>query len=275
MSSINGRYEVIRVLGKGSLGIVYLCRHRELADAYVALKLLYPEIANNPVAGVRLQNEIIASYGVSHPNVVQAYEYFKDGDTIGFTMEYVDGGDLTSRIDASPQTEIAEVVRLLSELSLGLIAIHEAGIVHRDLKPENILLTSQGAVKITDFGMARNYNLLKPAEHGGVVGSIDYVSPEYLEHGQADFRSDIFALGVTAYELITGQTPFEGKSAIEKITKRLQEDPKSPATIRSECPSMLGELVLKCLARDPDRRYQTVEEFKKDLAHCAEIPQLH
>ena len=262
---VNGRYEIVKSLGTGSMGMVYACRHRELGGHLVAMKVLFAEVARDEVAAARFRNEIVASYGVSHPNVVRAYEYFRDGDLVAFTMEYVGGGDLADRIGGDEPMPISEIIRLLQQMCSGVQAIHEAGIVHRDLKPENILLTEHGDAKITDFGIARTGTGPKLTEHGGVVGTIDYVSPEYLERGEVDARSDIYALGVMAYEMITGESPFQGKSVIETMTMRLRTDPIEPQRIRVDCPAELSAIVMKALRRDPKERYQRAAEVLEDL----------
>ncbi len=262
---INGRYEVVKCLGTGSMGMVYACRHRELAGHIVAMKVLFSEVARDEVAAARFRNEIVASYGVSHPNVVRAYEYFRDGDLIAYTMEYVNGGDLADKISNHETIPISEIIRMLSQMCSGVQAIHEAAIVHRDLKPENILLTTGGDVKITDFGIARMHSGPKLTDHGGVVGTIDYVSPEYLEQGQVDARSDIYALGVLAYEMITHEPPFKGKSVVESMTMRLRSDPTPPNKLREDCPKGLSSIVLHAMARDPQLRYQNAREMCEDL----------
>jgi len=262
---VNDRYEVVKCLGAGSMGMVYACRHRELSGHLVAMKVLFGEVAKDPTAAARFRNEIVASYGVNHPNVVRAYEYFRDGDIIAFTMEYVSGGDLADKISLDDLMPVKEVIRMLSQMTSGVQAIHNAGIVHRDLKPENILLTSQGDVKITDFGIARTTTGPRLTEHGGVVGTIDYVSPEYLERGQVDHRSDIYAMGIMAYEMITAETPFRGKSVIETMTMRLKTDPAEPHTLRPDCPVELSRVVMKALTRNPDKRYQAASEMLTDL----------
>lgn len=270
---VNGRYEIVKCLGTGSMGLVYACRHRDLQGHLVAMKVLFAEVAKDPIAAARFRNEIVASYGVNHPNVVRAYEYFRDGDLIAFTMEFVGGGDLADRINMEGHIPISEVTRMLLQMAAGVQAIHRAGIIHRDLKPENILLTSDGDVKITDFGIARTGTGPKLTEHGGVVGTIDYVSPEYLERGQVDHRSDIYAVGVLAYEMITGETPFKGKSVIETMTMRLRSDPPPPDIIRPECPARLSEIVLKAMARDPDVRYQSAGDLLEDLEAYSKNPE--
>ncbi len=267
---IAGRYEVVKCLGAGSMGLVYACRHRELAGHLVAVKVLFPEVAKDNVAAARFRNEIVASYGVSHPNVVRAYEYFRDGDLVAYTMEYVGGGDLADRLAQGEKMPISVVVRYLGQIASGVQAIHDAGIVHRDLKPENILLTQEGDVKITDFGIARTGHGPKLTEHGGVVGTIDYVSPEYLERGQVDARSDIYAIGVLGYEMITGQSPFKGDSVIATMTLRLRSDPQQPIQLRPDCPVRLNEIILRAMERNPELRYQSTAEIFHDLQELGE-----
>ena len=262
---VNGRYEVVKCLGTGSMGMVYACRHRELAGHIVAMKVLFAEVARDEVAAARFRNEIVASYGVSHPNVVRAYEYFRDGDLIAFTMEYIGGGDLADRISEDELLTPWEIVNMLLQMCSGVQAIHDAGIIHRDLKPENILISAQSQIKITDFGIARTGTGPKLTEHGGVVGTIDYVSPEYLERGQVDARSDIYALGVLAYEMVTGEAPYKGKSVIETMTMRLRSDPEPPHHLRPDCPVAISNIILRAMKREPEERYQSAQEIWEDL----------
>jgi serine/threonine protein kinase len=266
---IGGKYEVVKCLGAGSMGMVYACRHRELQGQMVAAKVLFHEVAADKVAAARFKNEVLASYGVSHPNVVRAYEYITDGDLVAYTMEFVGGGDLADRMSRSQLMGIPEFIKLLSQMTAGVQAIHDAGIVHRDLKPENILLTNEGNVKIADFGIARNRNGPKLTEHGGVVGTIEYVAPEYMLRAQVDWRSDIYALGILAFEMLTGEPPFKGDSPYESISKRMQVDPEPPSTLRKECPPEIDSIILKALQREPEARYQSAMEIFADLQRAA------
>jgi predicted Ser/Thr protein kinase len=264
---IAGRYEVVKCLGQGSMGLVYACRHRELQGHLFALKVLFPEVAQDKVASQRFMNEVVASYSVSHPNVVRAYEYIRDGDLVAYAMEYVGGGDLADRLGNRDQLpSIQETVRLLSQMCLGVQAIHRAGIVHRDMKPENILISKEGQIKIADFGIARMGHGPKLTEHGGVVGTIDYVSPEYMLNAQVDWRSDIYALGILAYEMVTGESPFRGDSVYATMTKRLKADPLLPSALRPECPTDLDKIILRAMHREVELRYQSAMEMYDDLA---------
>ena len=263
---IAGRYEVVKCLGAGSMGLVYACRHNQLTGHLVAIKVLFPEVAQDKVAAQRFQNEIFASYRVSHPNVVRAYEYITDGELLAYAMEFVGGGALADKLDKSEAPiPIPEIVRLLAQMCAGVQAIHDKGIIHRDLKPENILLTQDGEVKIADFGIARTNHGPKLTEHGGVVGTIDYVSPEYMLNSQVDWRSDIYALGILAYEMLTGDSPFRADSVYATMTKRLKSDPKPPSAVRADCPPELDRIVLKAMARDPEQRYQSSMDIYEDL----------
>ena len=263
---IGSRYEVVKCLGSGQMGLVYACEHKELKGHKVAVKVLFPEVANDEVAAARFRNEIFASYGVSHPNVVRAYEYLKDGDLVAYTMEYVEGGDLADRLEeAAGGLPIEESISILKQICLGVQAIHDAGIVHRDLKPENILLDNQGIVKIADFGIARTGHGPRLTEHGGVLGTIHYVSPEYMLNSQVDWRSDIYAIGIIAYEMIVGDTPFKGDSVYQAMSKRLNSDPTPPSKLREECPAELDRIVLRATNRDPEKRYQSAAEIFHEL----------
>lgn len=257
---IAGRYEVIKCLGAGSMGLVYCCRHRELTGHTVAVKVLFPEVAQDPVASARFRNEIFASYRVSHTNVVRAFEFIKDGDIIAYSMEYVEGGDLADRLNSKNKIDIHDGIDFLMQMAAGVQAIHDAGIVHRDLKPENILISREGVVKIADFGIARTGGAPRLTEHGGVVGTLDYVAPEYLLENKVDWRSDIYALGMLAYEMMTGELPFRAPSITMSIQLRTQKDPKHPSEMRKELPEEVGDLILSMMYRDPNIRTQSAAD---------------
>ncbi len=269
---IADKYEVIKCLGTGSMGAVYACKHKELSGHIIAAKVLFPEVANDKISAARFRNEIFASYGVSHPNVVRAYEYIKEKDIVAYTMEYVNGGDLADCLKSPKDLlSINRIIEILVQMTAGVRAIHEAGIIHRDLKPENILLTKSGNVKIADFGIARTERGPRLTEHGGIIGTIDYVSPEYMLNSQIDYRSDIYAIGILAYEMITGMTPFRGETVYDAMVARLKEEIEPPSNKRKECPTGLDDIVLKALEREPEERYQTVKELHYDLEKLQKI----
>ncbi len=262
---VTGRYEIVKRLGRGSMGFVYACRDREHAGRLVAMKVLFQDFAKDKTGAARFRNEILAAFEVHHDNVMSAFEYIRDGGITAYTMEYVGGGDLAERISKGEQLPMHEVLRLWSQMAAGVEAIHKKGIIHRDLKPENILLTTTGDVKIADFGIARMGHGPKLTEHGGVVGTIDYVSPEYMIRGQVDHRSDIYALGILSYEMLTGASPFQGDSVYAAMTKRLKQDPTPPSTLRGDCPVSVDQIVLKAMEREPEARYQSAAQMQIDI----------
>ncbi len=267
---ISGRYEVVKCLGAGSMGLVYACRHKELAGKIVAVKVLFPEVAQDKTAAARFKNEIQSAYGVSHPNVVRAYEFINDSGILAYTMEYVGGGDLADKIsDPDNLLPLHEVLSIAIQMGQGVQSIHDSGIVHRDLKPENILLTKEGQVKIADFGIAKTGDGPRLTEHGGVVGTIQYVSPEYMLNAQVDWRSDIYAMGVLLYEMLTGTTPFKGDSVFSTLSKSVNMDPDPPSKVRQGMPTDFDPVVLKAMNRDPDARYQSSQEMVDDLMQIA------
>ena len=266
---IASRYEVVKCIGAGSMGLVYACRRRgEPGGGLIAVKVLFPEVSQDKTQLARFRNEVFAAYGVYHPNVVKVGEYSRDGDLVFYTMEFVSGGDLATKLSrSSEKPTIPAVLRLLSQMCAGVQAIHDAGIIHRDLKPENIFLTKEGDVKIGDFGVARLEigSARKLTEHGGVVGTIDYVAPEYLLSSQIDGRGDIYALGILGYEMIAGELPFKGDSIYDTMWKRLKYDPPPPSQIRPECSPALDAIILKAMARAPEERFQTAQAMYDKL----------
>jgi eukaryotic-like serine/threonine-protein kinase len=259
---VGGHYEIINYLGEGAMGQVYLAQHTELQGHKVALKVLFPEFAEDKTYSERFKNEIFASYGVFHPNVVRAYEYMREGEMVAFSMEYIDGGDLSMILDDNPQgLPVEQIINLIMQICAGLAAIHETGIIHRDLKPENILIRKDGLVKIADFGIARVETKSNLTEHGSVVGTLNYVSPEYLIESKVDWRSDIYALGVLGYEMLTGHLPWAEGSIYTSMTQRLNADPVSPSEVRSDIPAELEAIVMKAMHRDINQRYQSAADI--------------
>jgi len=262
---IQGKYEVVRCLGAGSMGMVYAVKHLDLQGRVLAMKVLFSDVAKDEVQAARFKNEIVASYEVNHPHVVRAYDYFRENDMVAYTMEYVSGGDLADRLNEDEGLSIQEIVQILRQMASGVQAIHEAGIIHRDLKPENVLITEHGDIKITDFGIARNLKGPRLTDHGGIVGTFAYVSPEYLEHGKVDARSDIYSLGVLAYEMVTGEPPYNASNVIEEMHLRLTADPVPPIHLRNDCPKALSDAIMRALARDPSQRFSSAREFNDAL----------
>ncbi len=281
---ILNRYEVVRRLGSGASGTVYACVDRQLGKLKVAMKIFPPEILSDRLAIARLQREILGLNSVDHLNVSRFYECIHESDFIAYTMEYVEGETLADLLDRSSNIPLEAVFYIMLQIASGLHAIHSKGLIHRDLKPANILINGQGIVKITDFGLARGANeekseqptdlraafvaqgmASKATAHGAVVGTADYVSPEYLSQGLLDKRADIYALGVIGYEMITKRLPYQAESLAQLIVAKVERDPQAPHLIRPECGVGLSEVVLKAMDRNVHWRFQSVEELKNEL----------
>lgn len=272
---IGSHYEIIRPLGSGSMGMVYLCRHLGLDDVFLALKVL--SLSNTRKSSTpeneyiaRFRNELTATYRVNSPFVVRTYEYVEEPNCVAYTMEYVSGGDLQRLIHAVSVIPIPNVVKLLVQACEGVQAIHEAGIIHRDLKPGNILLTERGDVKITDFGIARLPGLPRLTATGNVLGTFEYLSPQYLQDGVATESSDIYALGTVAYEMITGKVPFEEIGLYSMVVAKVTQDPPSAQSANPECPPELARIVKRALSRIPEGRYASAAEMNSDLKELYE-----
>lgn len=259
-----GRYKILRRLGAGGMGAVYLGCDPLEEEFRVALKVLNPGQAQNSTARERFRNEITASYKINHPHVVKAYEYFDAEDLQAYAMEYVDGGNLMERMNAGIPG-VAETTDILIETSDALTAIHAAGIIHRDLKPENILLTRNGNVKITDFGVARLKDTRTLTSAGTMVGTPKYLAPEYIEIGECDTRGDIFALGVIAYELLSGEAPFGNETNPSKMLERLRQPARPLAQLCPEVQAGLSAVVMKAMETKVSKRYQSSKELFDDL----------
>ncbi|MBX7137673.1 MAG: serine/threonine protein kinase [Oligoflexia bacterium] len=269
---IAGRYLIHDCLNSGTSSSVFLCEDLSERGRVLAAKILSSHLPADPVDEQRFRNEMRLAGRVNHPNVIHAIENFQDGDILGFTMEYADGGDLADALAEAGTFPPIDVLYFLHQIGHGLSAIHDAGIIHRDIKPENILLTLDGTVKISDFGVAR-----ATAKHGGAVndseltGTIDYISPEFIERGELSFGSDVYALGVMGYELLTGRCPYNGASMIETLREQLKRDPVPPSQLCPNCTPELERIVLKALARRPQDRYLSAADFVVDLdAYLAE-----
>ncbi len=268
-SLIAGRYQVVECLGGGSTGMVYACKHLEATDMMVAVKVLFKDVIKDHRAVSKLRSNVITSFSVQHPNVIKGYEYLRDGDLILYAMEFAEGGSLADILDLE-ELEISRVIAMLTQIAGGLQAIHEAGIVHGDLKPENILISRDGDIKITDYGLfPAQAGSNEKTNRGVCVTTIDYLSPEFLQSGAVDQRSDIYALGVLGYYLITGVSPFSHEKVTEMIKRKLCADVSRPEELRTDCPPALGEIIYRAMAREPENRQQSAAELYRDLQELA------
>ena len=259
---ILNRYEVVKILGAGSMGAVYLCRHRELSGRLFAVKLLSKDALAHPGVAKHFRDRALASYSVTHPNLIQIYEYFQDEDVVGLSMEYLEGGSLADLL--LNDISMPEVTRILIGICSGVQAVHDVGMIYKNLKPESVLFTKGREVKLAGFGTTVfiNHGL---NEHGGVSASINYVTPEYMTSGKEDKVGDIYRIGLLGYEMITGEYPFSGHTVHETISKRLNEELDSPQLHRSDCPESLAQVIQKAASREVSARYQSASEMRQAL----------
>jgi hypothetical protein len=259
-------YEVEAVLGMGGMGVVFRARHLRL-NRIIALKMLLAGAYARPHERERFQREAEAVAGLCHTNIVQLFEVGEHEGRPYFTMEFVDGGSLAQKLAGAPQPVkwAAELVALLAE---AVSVAHRAGIVHRDLKPGNILLTADGTPKISDFGLARR---LKGDGHitwtGTAVGTPSYMAPEQASEtaGPVGPATDVYGLGAVLYETMTGQPPFRAASALDTVQKVLSEEPIAPSRLNRDVPRDLATICLKCLHKEPQRRYTSAAALADDL----------
>jgi len=270
-TTLGKRYEILDCLGSGSLALVYRARDLEAGGLDCALKVLFPELSATAEGIAWIRHDFTSCQKVDHPNVVTTYDLLQCGDLIGYTMELAEGGDLSDRLTHSPSgLPIPEVVSIILQLCGGLQAIHDADLMHCNLKPENVLVFADGGVKIGDFHIARGRHGERLFDNGKVSATIDYVAPEYIEFAVQDWRSDIFGLGMLAFELTTGRSPFASDSLFSTMMKRIRSEVIAPSKLRADCPKFLDDIVLRALHKDPVHRFQSAQEIVEELQELAE-----
>jgi serine/threonine protein kinase len=259
------RYHIIEELGKGGMGRVYKALDKEIQEK-VALKLLNPEIAADSKTIDRFRNELKTARQISHKNVCRMYHLSKDEGVYYITMEYVRGEDLKSMIRMMGRLSPGQAISVAKQLCEGLSEAHRLGVVHRDLKPQNIMIDREGSVKIMDFGIARSLKAKGITGTGMMIGTPEYMSPEQVEGKEADERSDIYAVGVILYEMQTGRVPFEGETPLSVALKQKTELPENPSKINPQIPEDLSRLILKCMEKEKEKRFQKVGEILEELS---------
>jgi eukaryotic-like serine/threonine-protein kinase len=262
-SVLVGRYEILKLLGEGGMGAVYKAQDRELGRL-VALKVIRPELGNNPKILERFKQELILSRQIGHRNVIRIFDLGVEDQVKFITMEYIEGEDLSSLLEKRPFT-VEETVHVIRQVCLALDAAHGEGIVHRDLKPQNIMTNSEGRIWVMDFGLARNLEDQGMTQSGMILGTPAYMSPEQAKGERADHRADLFALGVMMYEMLTGTVPYKAETVLASLLKRVQEIPRTPIELSPDLPPALSEIVMRCLAIDVNNRYQSASEIIADL----------
>jgi eukaryotic-like serine/threonine-protein kinase len=257
----DGRYRIVRKLGSGGMANVYLAEDEDLGRR-VAIKILNDRYANDDLFIERFRREAKSAAALSHPNIVSVYDRGEAEGTYYIAMEVIEGRSLKELIMTRGPLPIPQALAYTHEILEALRFAHRHGIIHRDIKPHNILIGER--LKVTDFGIARA-GASQMTEAGSIMGTAQYLSPEQARGAPVTAASDLYSVGIVLYEMLTGKVPFTGDSAIEIAMKHLNEPPKPPSKIRPEVPEELDAVVLRALAKNPEDRYQTAEEFSEDL----------
>ncbi|UCE40381.1 MAG: protein kinase [Candidatus Aminicenantes bacterium] len=263
-STFANRYQIIEEIGKGGMGRVYKVEDTKIKEK-IALKLIKPEIAKDKKTIERFNNELRLARKVRHKNVCQMFDLGEEKGTQFITMEYVSGEDLRSSIRRFGQLPIGKSISIAHQICEGLAEAHRADVVHRDLKSNNIMIDKEGNVRIMDFGIARSLESKGITGAGVMIGTPEYMSPEQVEGKETDQRSDIYSLGVILYEMVTGRVPFEGDTPFTVGVKQKSEVPQNPKDINSQIPDSLNNVILKCLEKEKDKRFQSAGEVRSEL----------
>ncbi len=269
MISNLGRYEIISELGQGAMGVVYKALD-PLIDRVVAIKTINLGLALDEKEEYegRFYQEAKAAGRLSHPNIVTIFDVGKSGDVAYIAMEFLQGKELRDILNDGETLPVEQILNIVYQVSSGIAYAHDNGIVHRDVKPSNIMVSSEGHVKITDFGIARMESATVRTQTGMVLGSPKYMSPEQVVGKLIDQRSDIFSLGVVLYEMLTGKAPFVGDNVNAIMYQTLNSIPPPPGSVNHAVPDMLNFIVAKALAKGLDDRYQSAKDLAKDLNAC-------
>lgn len=261
---LNGRYHIIGNIGSGGMANVFLA-HDLILDRDVAVKVLRFDFQNDQAAIRRFQREALAATELVHPNIVSVYDVGEEDGLQYLVMEYVKGMDLKRFIQTQYPIPYAKIVDIMEQILSAVSLAHEHRIIHRDLKPQNILMDESGVVKITDFGIAIALTETSITQTNTMLGSVHYLSPEQARGSMATNQSDVYAVGIILYEMLTGNVPFDGESAVTIALKHFQEEMPSVKTVDPNIPQSLENVVLHATAKDPADRYKTAEEMSRDL----------
>ncbi len=266
---IGERYEVLEKIGTGGMSDVYKAKDHKLNRA-VAIKILKQEFSENDNFVSKFRVEAQAAAGLMHANIVNVYDVGEERGIYYIVMELVEGITLKKYIEKKARLSVKEAISIAIQVSLGIEAAHNNHIIHRDIKPQNIMISKEGRVKVTDFGIAKaaTSNTIT----SNVMGSVHYTSPEQARGGYSDAKSDIYSLGITLFEMLTGRVPFNGDTTVAIAIKHIQEPMPSPRDFVPEIPVSVEQIVLKCTQKSPDARYQSIAELIEDLKRSLITP---
>ena len=266
---IGDRYEILEKIGTGGMSDVYKAKCHKL-NRFVAVKVLKQEFSENANFVSKFRIEAQAAAGLMHPNIVNVYDVGEENGIYYIVMELVEGITLKKYIEKKARLSFKEAVTIAIQVSMGIEAAHKNHIIHRDIKPQNIIISREGKVKVTDFGIAKaaTSNTIT----SNVMGSVHYTSPEQARGGYSDEKSDIYSLGITLFEMLTGRVPFNGETTVAIAIKHIQEPMPSPKEFVPEIPTSVENIVLKCCQKSPDRRYQNMQDLIADLKQALVSP---
>ena len=267
---VQERYEIIGRIGSGGMADVYKAKDHKL-NRFVAMKVLKQEFREDKAFISKFRVEAQSAAGLAHPNIVNVYDVGEDHGISYIVMELVEGITLKEYIDKKGRLAVREATSIAIQVCMGLEAAHRNGIVHRDVKPQNIIISTDGKVKVTDFGIARAAS--SNTINSSVMGSVHYSSPEQARGGYSDYKSDIYSLGITLYEMLTGTVPFDGDSTVAIAIKHLQEELPSPRKYVPDLPKSTVQIIYKCTQKSPDRRYNDMAEVIRDLKESLVNPE--
>ncbi len=256
------RYEIVGKVGAGGMSDVYKAKDHILGR-FVAIKVLKQEFSEDRSFVTKFRTEAQSAAGLEHPNIVNIYDVGSEEGLHYIVMEYVEGITLKTYVEKKDQLSFKEAISIAIQVARGIEAAHNKNIIHRDIKPQNIIISTEGKVKVTDFGIARaaSANTIS----SDVMGSVHYSSPEQARNGFVDNRSDIYSLGIVMYEMVTGRVPFDGDTTVAVAIQHLQEEMVTPSAYAPNLPVSLEKIILKCTQKNPDRRYQSIAELLSDL----------
>lgn len=267
-SFLSDRYEILSKVGAGGMSDVYKAKDHILSR-FVAIKVLKQEFSEDSSFVTKFRAEAQSAAGLEHPNIVNIYDVGSENGLYYIVMEYVEGITLKTYIEKKGQLSFKESASIAIQVARGIEAAHNKNIIHRDIKPQNIILSTDGKVKVTDFGIAKatSSNTIS----SDVMGSVHYASPEQARNGFVDGRSDIYSLGIVMFEMVTGRVPFDGDTTVAVALQHLQEEIARPSIYAPDLPISFEKIILKCTQKTPDRRYQTIEalltDIRRSLAH--------
>ena len=266
---LGNRYEILEKIGAGGMADVYKAKDHKL-NRFDAVKVLKDEFASNKSFVSKFRAEAQAAAGLMHPNIVNVYDVGDENGLYYFVMELVEGITLKRYIEKKIRLSVKEAVSIAIQVSMGIESAHNNGIIHRDIKPQNIIISKEGKVKVADFGIARAASSDTQTSHA--MGSVHYTSPEQARGGYSDAKSDIYSIGITMFEMVTGRVPFDGETTVAIAIKHIQEEMPSPRVYVPEIPISVEQIIFKCTQKNPDRRYLNVSELIQDLKHSLMSP---